>query len=47
VSTPSIPGPNSPPKWLQQQAREERARRKACHGSWQDCATAHPSTAKA
>lgn len=44
----SIPGPKAPPKHMQQAAKAERARRKACHGSWVECSprcsNAHPAT---
>lgn len=37
MSTPSIPGPKAPPKKMQEEAKAERARRKACHGNWYPC----------
>jgi len=37
-----LPGFKATPKADQAKARAERARRKACHGTWQACDTAHP-----
>ena len=31
------PEPKAPPKAMQQRARAERDRRKACHGDWTPC----------
>jgi len=42
MSTPSIPKPKAPPKRMQESAKAERARRKACHGTWYPCETTHP-----
>lgn len=36
-----LPNPKAPPKKMQAAAKAERARRKACHGSWAPCAKAH------
>ena len=37
-----LPNPKAPPKTLQAAAKAERARRKACHGTWHPCHVAHP-----
>ncbi len=41
MATPSIPNPKAPPKAMQEAAKAERKRRKACHGNWYPCVTAH------
>lgn len=45
MSTPGLPDYKRPPKRLIESARAERARRKACHGSWQECSDQCPKEA--